>query len=167
MEGIRLITFCVGDQNLAIPIDQVREVIRYVPVEGVSKWTGLLHGIINLRGVVIPILDLRRLLGASGEVENTRKTRIIIVDILERTTGIIVDQVDDIAPLTSGDLVPLSSIAMERTSSVLVGVAKLDSKLHLVLDVKKLIHEEDRSLFQDICLRISRQQDLVGGASSV
>lgn len=155
MDPISLITFQVGKQLLALPIDQVREVIRNTPISSIANWTGLLHGIINIRSKVIPILDLRLLLG-EGEPQNTRKTRIILVEMLSRMVGLVVDQVDDIAPLTKEQLVPLSSISIERQSSILVGVAKIDQRLYLVLDVEELVHEEERNLFQDICLRLNR-----------
>lgn len=158
MSKVRLITFRVENQFLAIPIDKVKEVIRNVTIFPSPQWTGLLHGIINLRGMVIPILDLRRIL-SKQKAENTRRTRIILVEMLDRTAGLIVDQVNDIVPLTKEQMVPLSSIALENKTATLVGVAKLEEQLYLVLDVDQLIHDEEHKLFKDICLRLKTEVD--------
>lgn len=156
MDSISLITFCLGNQLLAIPIDQVREVIRNVPVSSVASWTGLLHGIINVRGIVMPVLDLRTLLGEANPT-NTSKTRIIIVDMLGKLAGLIVDQVHDIISLKQNQMVPRSVISMGKESAILVAVAKIEEQLYLVIDVQQLVHEEERNLFCDICLRLKRE----------
>lgn len=155
MDPIRLITFRVGNQLLAIPIDQVREVIRHRPVSPAASWTGLLHGIINVRGLVMPVLDLRKLLG-DEEPAATGKSRIIIVEMLGRSAGLVVDQVNDIIPLESGQMVPKSALALGKESAMLVGVAKVGKDLYLVIDVQQLIHEEERNLFRDICFRLNQ-----------
>lgn len=156
MEPIRLLTCRIENQLLALPLDQVREVIRNIPVSSVASWTGLLHGIINVRGMVVPVLDLRILLGQE-KAQNTRRTRIVLVDMLGRITGLVVDQVDDIVPLSQEQIVPSSALAGEKKSAILVGVAKVDNRLYLMLDIKQLIHEEERNLFRDLCLHLSQQ----------
>ena len=98
--SVRIVTFQVANQMLAIPIDKVREVIRYVPVVEAPQWSGLLHGIIHVRNIIIPVLDLRLIL-SNAPIQNNTKTRIIIVDMFERVVGLIVDQVNDILPLSS------------------------------------------------------------------
>lgn len=155
MDQVRLITFCVGTQLLAIPLDQVREVIRNVPVASAAAWTGLLHGIINVRGKVIPVLDLRKLLAVS-EPQNTRRTRIIIVEMLGRLAGLVVDQVNDIVPLKQEQVVSKSAISLGRESALLIGVANVEETMYLVIDVHQLIHEEERNLFRDLCFHLNQ-----------
>ena len=161
MEPVSLITFRVADQNLAIPIDQVREVIRNVKISPAASWTGLMHGIINLRGTVVPILDLRLLLGEKNSIsseEEKRKLRIIVVEMLDRVAGLVVDQVEDIVPLTREQLVPISMISPEIKSALLIGVAKIEDRLYLVLDIAQLIHEEERNLFKEVCMRLNKEK---------
>lgn len=165
MEPVRMITFRVGSQLLALPLDQVREVIRHVPVAPAAPWTGLLHGIIHLRDKVVPILDLRQLFG-DAQPQTTRKTRIILAEILERLVGLIVDQVDDIVPLAREQLVPMTSLPLEKKSAILVGVANVDNQPYLVLDVKQLIHQEERDRFRDICLRLNQAKETIISASN-
>jgi purine-binding chemotaxis protein CheW len=155
MEAVRMITFRVGSQLLAVPLDQVREVIRYVPVAPAAAWTGLLHGIIHLRDKVVPILDLRQMFG-TGQQQASRRTRIIVAEILGRLAGLVVDQVDDIVPLNQEQLIPLSSLPVEKKSAILVAVAKVENQTYLVLDVKELIHQEEREHFCDICLQLNQ-----------
>ncbi len=160
MNQISLITFRVGSQRLALPIDKVREIIRNMPLVTAPSWTGLLHGIIHIRGMVIPVLDMRMVLGEKAE--NVRKSRIIIVEMLERSAGIIVDEVEDIVPLTQEQLVPLSSISWEQKAAVLAGVAKIEENMYLVIDINRLIREEEQKLFKELCLSFaSKKQENV------
>ena len=153
MNQISLITFRVANQLLALPIDKVREIIRKVATAAAPTWTGLLHGIINLRGMVIPVLDLRLIL-TEKTPDDTRKTRIIIVEMLERAAGLIVDQVDDIVPLSQDNVVPISAVSWAKRSAVLAAVAKIEGRMYLVLDIDRLVHEEECNIFKEICLRI-------------
>lgn len=150
---ISLLTFKISQQRLAIPIDKVREVIRIVPVSPAPSWTGLLHGIIHIRGVVIPVMDIRLVLGNEPAVD-TNKTRIIIVEMLERSAGFIVDEVNDIVPLNQQQIIPLSSLSWEKKTAVLVGVAQMEEHIYLVLDIDYLIREEERKIFRELCLKI-------------
>lgn len=153
--SVRIVTFQVANQMLAIPIDKVREVIRYVPVVEAPQWSGLLHGIIHVRNIIIPVLDLRLIL-SNAPIQNNTKTRIIIVDMFERVVGLIVDQVNDILPLSSEQLIPRSSIIWNNQSSILAGVAKIDNLLFLVLDIDYLLQEEEQKIFKEICLSLSQ-----------
>ncbi len=151
--SISLLTFKISQQRLALPIDKVREVIRNIPVSPAPSWTGLLHGIIHIRGVVIPVMDLRIVLGTEQPIDTT-KTRIIIVEMLERSAGFIVDEVDDIVPLKQEQLIPLSSLSWEKKTAVLVGVAQMEDHIYLVLDIDYLIREEERKVFRELCLKL-------------
>lgn len=152
MDQISLITFRVGKQSLALPIDKVREIIRNQPLTTAPSWSGLLHGIIHIRGAVIPVLDLRMVLGEKAE--NTRKSRIIIVEMLERSAGLIVDEVEDIVPLTQEQLIPRNSISLDANATVLAGVARIEDNLYLVVDTDRLILEEEQKLFKELCVKI-------------
>ncbi len=156
MNAISIITFRVGNQHLALPIDKVREIIRNTPLVQAPNWTGLLHGIINIRGSVIPVLDMRLVLGEKAE--QTRKSRIIIVEMLDRAAGIVVDNVDDIVPLTSEQLIPLSSISWDKKAAVLAGVAKIEEQMYLVIDIDRLIREEEQKLFRELCLNLGTKE---------
>ncbi|NUM35672.1 MAG: purine-binding chemotaxis protein CheW [Candidatus Brocadiae bacterium] len=152
---ISLLTFRISQQRLALPIDKVREVIRNVPVMPAPAWTGLLHGIIHIRGMVIPVMDLRLVLGSEPSID-TSKTRIVIVEMLERSAGFIVDEVDDIIPLKQEQLIPLSSLSWEKKTAVLVGIAQIEEQIYLVLDMDYLIREEERKVFQELCLKLQQ-----------
>ena len=155
MNQISLVTFRVAEQLLALPIDKVREVIRNVTISEAPPWSGLSHGIVNLRGSVIPVLDLRSVL-AETPPSNTRKTRIIIVEMMERTSGLIVDEVEHIVPLSQEQMVPLSSLSWDKRTAILAGVAKIENKLYLVVDIDRLVHQEERNLFKEVCFRLQK-----------
>ena len=157
MDQIKLITFKIGKQRLALPIDKVREIIRNLPILPSPAWSGLLHGIINIRDSIIPVLDLRLVLSENEPVDN-KNTRIMIVELLNHGAGLIVDQVDNIIPLTKEQIVPLSSISWEKKTAVLAGVAKIEQEMYLVLDINYLIQKEEQKLFKEICLKLKEDK---------
>ena len=128
---IQLVTFQVGNHHLAIPIDKVQEVIRYTPVMESPEWSGLLHGIIHVRNIVIPVLDLRKVL-AQDPIINNKKTRIIIVEILERVS-LIVDYVNDILPLFPRTNCSFIFYNLGKKTAILAKYANIDNQMYFVL----------------------------------
>ncbi|HNZ66682.1 MAG TPA: chemotaxis protein CheW, partial [Planctomycetota bacterium] len=108
-----------------------------------------LHGIIHVRNIVIPVLDLRKVL-AQDPIINNKKTRIIIVEILERVAGLIVDYVNDILPLFPEQIVHLSSITWEKKTAILASIANIDNQMYFVLDIDYLLRENEQKLFKEI-----------------
>lgn len=93
----QLVVFSLHGEHYGLPITSVREIIRYVPPSATATATGLIQGLINLRGQTLPIVDLSSRLGRSLEVGG--KTRILVVEVSGGALGLVVDNVDGILPI--------------------------------------------------------------------
>ncbi len=138
-EGTKVIIFHLADEVYGIEALHVQEIIRVSEVTRVPRAPTLIEGVINLRGSIIPVLDLRRRfdLPRSGF---TRDTRIIIVEGLGEVVGLIVDRVAEVLSI-SPDLIDRSPTFLTGPvdSESLIGVAKLKEKLVVLLNIDKVL----------------------------
>lgn len=140
---IQLVVFGLGTEEYGVPITQVQEINRLITPTKIPQTPSFVEGIINLRGKVIPVIDLKKRfqlpLTAHGE-----NTRIIVVNIGEHTVGIIVDAVTEVLrlPLQSVEPPPgmISGIAIEY----LKGVGKVGDRLLILLDLDKVLSEKEQ-----------------------
>ncbi len=130
----QLATFWLGDLLLGIDIVAIREINRVVEITPVPDAPEAVKGVVNLRGDVVTILDLRTLLGLE-QVELTSQSRLIVIPMAEEVVGLIVDRVTDVATVTTDDEVPLPANMGGIDSRYFTGVYKLNNDLLVVLDV--------------------------------
>lgn len=139
-EQEQLVVFEVGDESFGIDISLVQEIIRLQSITEVPKAPMYVKGVINLRGKVIPIIDLReRFAFAMGE--ETKATRIVVVNVLGNTVGMIVDAVSEVLRLATNSIEPPSTIVESIGSQYLKGIGKLEDRLIILLDLDKLLVE--------------------------
>lgn len=130
----QLATFWLGDLLLGIDIVAIREINRVVEITPVPDAPAAVKGVVNLRGDVVTILDLRSLLGLDL-VELTGQSRLIVIPMEDEVVGLIVDRVTDVATVTTDDEVPLPANMGGLDSRYFTGVYKLNNDLLVVLDV--------------------------------
>lgn len=139
-EQDQLVVFEVGDESFGIDISLVQEIIRLQPITEVPRAPMHIKGVINLRGKVIPVADLRERFGfAAGE--ETKATRIVVVNVLGNTVGMIVDAVSEVLRLNTDSIEPPSSIVESVGSQYLKGIGKLEDRLIILLNLEKLLAE--------------------------
>lgn len=132
----RIVAFFLAGQRYALPIERVREIQQIVAFSEVpSGGTGVV-GMVNLRGQVIPAVDMRRLVGLDVR-EYTLETPMIIAEVEGRPVAVIVDEVQDVFELPPDCL--QSAPAMHQLSSKMIGVARLDDGLVYILDIDGLL----------------------------
>jgi purine-binding chemotaxis protein CheW len=139
----QFITFEVGDRRLAIEIMAIREIRAWSPVTALPSVPSHVVGVVNLRGVVLPVTDLRQLLGW-GATETTARHVIIVFQIGGQLRGIIVDAVHDIATLTAEQIQPVPDIGENEAARLLEGIATVEGNLIMVLDLAQLGEPGDR-----------------------
>lgn len=145
-EEVNLLGFFLDKWEYGLLIEITREIIRMVEITPIPETPPFLVGVIDLRGEIVPIVDLRRRLGLEPQEYNL-STPIIISDIKERTTGIIVDQVSEVLTVTkSGICQPTSEVPLPE--NLLEGVLKLDGRLLLLLDLEKALTFEDEKIIK-------------------
>ncbi|KQN94124.1 chemotaxis protein CheW [Sphingomonas sp. Leaf231] len=134
----QLITFQLGDQYLGVDIMAIREIRAWSPATPLPNVPSHVRGVVNLRGVVLPVLDLRHRLGW-GMTDPTARHVIIVVRIGEQLQGVIVDAVNDIVTVQNEDMQPLPDMGDAAAQQFLDGLATIDQRLILVLALDRLV----------------------------
>ena len=132
----RVLAFFLGTQRYALPIERVREIQQIVAFSQMPSTGSGVVGMVNLRGNVVPAVDMRLLVGLEP-VEYTLETPMIITDVRNETLALLVDEVQDVFELAPGCL--QESPALHSLSASMIGVARMDDGLIYVLDVDELV----------------------------
>ncbi|WP_081859263.1 chemotaxis protein CheW [Desulfohalovibrio reitneri] len=141
----QLVTFSIGDEEFGIDILKVQEIIRMVDITRVPKAPDFVEGVINLRGKVIPVIDLRKRFGMPGK-DHDKNTRCVVVDICNMIVGFIVDSVSEVLRIPSDTIEPPPPVVAGIESEYINGVGKLEDRLLILLDLNKLLstHEMEQ-----------------------
>lgn len=135
--GGQHLTFALGDQEYGIEILRVQEIKGYTAITPIPNTPGHIKGVINLRGVVVPVVDLRAKFGMEP-VEYSKFTVIVLVTVAEKVIGIIVDAVQDVLTLAGSDIQPPPDMGGPVDTRYLQGLAAVGEKLVALLDVETL-----------------------------
>ena len=138
-DEVQLALFRVGTGEFAVDIMRIMEIIRPQKVTGVPKAPQFMLGIINLRGKVVPVFDMRGRFGASSEPSDARKNRIIIVSVGGRVIGIEVDEVLEVIYLQRDHVEETPDSVKGPEAEFLEGVGKVGDRLILILDLERLL----------------------------
>ncbi|MBN1211005.1 MAG: purine-binding chemotaxis protein CheW [candidate division Zixibacteria bacterium] len=146
-ELIQLVSFNLADEEFGVDILSVQEINRMVEITRVPQVPSYCEGVINLRGRVIPIIDLRKKFDLPVRDWN-KDTRIIVCDIDHQIVGMIVDAVSEVRRIPGSTVEPPPDIVNSVNSRYIRGVAKLQERLLLFLDIRKLITEVNQEVNQ-------------------
>jgi purine-binding chemotaxis protein CheW len=139
-----LATFFLDREEYGVDVRQVQEIRRVTEITSVPRAPDFVRGVINLRGRILPVLDLRRKLGL-GEVEAGRKTRIVVVRVNERLLGLLVDGASQVLKVGVSRIEPPPTEVVEKGGDYIRGVAKLDDRLIILVDLERLLAHELRA----------------------
>ena len=135
------ITFEIGDRRLGIDAMAIREIRAWSPAMPLPNAPSYVRGVVNLRGVVLPVLDLSQRLGW-GQTEPSERHVIIVVRNAEQLQGIIVDAVSDIVTLAPGTIQPVPDIGQSAAAAFLEGIATVDERLVMILGLDRIIEPQ-------------------------
>jgi len=149
LRGGKYLTFNLGREGYGIPIGKVRSIIGYMDITSVPRTPGHVKGVINLRGQVISVVDLRTKLSMES-AERTDETCIIVVETQRggRTicTGIIVDKVSEVPQIAEDSIEDAPAFGSGVDTQFILGMAKIGSAVKILLDIDKIIGGEELSL---------------------
>lgn len=143
-EILQLVTFNLGVEEFGVDIHALQEIIRMMAITRVPKAPSFVEGVVNLRGQVIPIIDLRKRIGLDTFETHDKATRIMVVQLARKTVGFIVDAVGEVKRIPSRVVEPPPPIVAGIESEYIKGVGKLDDRLLILLDLNKLLSEDER-----------------------
>lgn len=144
----QLVVMRLASEDYGVEITHVREIIRIQNITEVPQAPAYVEGIINLRGAVIPVVDLRKRFGLEI-AEESAETRIVVVDVREHTVGLIVDGVTEVITVPASSVEPVGNLAAASITSDLRGIVNLPEKLIILIDLENLLGSIAGSDFEE------------------
>jgi len=145
----KYLTFVLSDEEYGIEILKVREIIGVMTITPVPQSPDYIKGVINLRGKVIPVVDLRLKFGFP-EKEYTKETCIIVVEVNNVLTGIIVDTVSEVLDIAAENMEPAPHFGDGIDTNVFLGIAKIKNKVKILLDIDKVLRMEEINITHNL-----------------
>lgn len=139
---IQMVTFKIAEEEFGVDILKVQEIIRMMPITKVPNAPSFVEGVINLRGKVIPVIDLRKRFGMQS-TKHDSQTRIKVMDISGQTVGFVVDAVCEVLRIKESTIEPPPAVVSGVGSEYMRGVGKLEDRLLILLDLDKLLSENE------------------------
>jgi len=143
-ELLQLVSFAIGQEEFGVDILKVQEINRMINITQVPNSPHYVDGVINLRGKVIPIIDLRTRMGIARK-QRDKDTRIIVVELEGKTVGFVVDSVSEVLRIPASITEPPPVLTMGVNTEYITSVAKLDDRLIILLDLEKVLSTSEKS----------------------
>jgi len=142
LSTMKVVVFQLKEKEYAIPIRQVRGIEKILHITRVPNTVSYVKGVINLRGVVTPIIDLRSRFDIE-ETDYTENSRIIIVTLDDLEVGLVVDIANDVIDIPLANLEPQPEVVGTEEAEFITGVAKIDKRLLILIDLGKVLNLQD------------------------
>jgi purine-binding chemotaxis protein CheW len=155
-KDLQVVGFRIGNETFGVRIASVREIVRVPEITSVPSAPETVEGVINLRGKIIPVMDLRKRFG-HVDIQPDKKNRILVVELDNKLVGLIVNAASEVLKISPSDIEAPSSVFAEGESSYVTGVGKLKGRLIILLDVSKLLQQQEVK-------RLEEAAELVGAA---
>ena len=148
-EILQLVSFKIANEEFGVDILNVQEINKMTQITKVPNAPDFVEGVINLRGRVIPIIDLRTRLKLEKKPHD-KDTRIIVVEIANKTVGFIVDAVNEVLRIPTSIIEPPPQLATGIDSDFIRAVGKLEDRLLILIDLEKVLTEKDKEQLQEV-----------------
>ncbi|MFZ6848380.1 chemotaxis protein CheW [Undibacterium sp. RuRC25W] len=142
---LEFLSFTLGKEEYGIDIQRVQELRGYEAVTRIANAPDFMKGVMNLRGVIVPIIDLRMKFELGNAVYDDF-TVVVILNVSGQTIGIVVDSVSDVITLEQNQIKPTPEIGSNIDASFLIGLAPLDERMLILMDIEKLMSSDDMGL---------------------
>lgn len=140
--GGKFLTFFLAGEEYGIEILKVHEIIGLMPITQVPRTPNFMRGVINLRGKVIPVVDLRLKFGMES-VAHTDETCIIVVQVRGAEMGIIVDKVSEVRDIAGQDIEDTPSFGTDVNTDYILGIGKSEGRVKILLDIDKVLSNQE------------------------
>lgn len=145
-EGVEYLAFKVGNSEYGVNIQQVQELRTYEPVTSLAASPDFMKGVVNLRGVIVPIVDLRIKLGYKNPVYDSF-TVVVVLSIESKVFGLVVDGVSDVVRLKESQIDPARGISGSIKGEYLMGLGSIDDRMIILVDMFKFLSDGQSRLF--------------------
>ncbi|MCX7185188.1 MAG: chemotaxis protein CheW [Nitrosospira sp.] len=142
-EANEFLTFTLGQEEYGIGIDRVLEIRSYEAVTRIANAAEFLKGVINLRGMIVPVVDMR-IKFSLGKVEYNQSTVMIILNLAGRVVGIVVDKVSDVITLTAEQMRPAPNFSSSFIAKYILGLGTVGQRMLILMDIEQLMPGNDK-----------------------
>jgi purine-binding chemotaxis protein CheW len=140
IEGGKFLTFFLGDEEYAIEILKVQEIIGLMDITPVPKMPDYIRGVLNLRGKIVPVMNLRTRFGLN-EIDDTDETCIIVVQYEDFLMGVLVDKVSEVVDIETSQIEDVPAVGAGEQSEYLAGIGKSEGSVKMIIDVHKVLFD--------------------------
>ena len=144
----QIVGFRIGKENFGVPISIVHEIVRMIEVTAVPDAPAYIEGVINLRGKIIPVVDLRKRFGE--QAQSNRRNRIMVAELDGRQVGLVVDSANEVLKLNPELIEPPPNIFDQGDLNYVTGVGKLGDKLVILIDLAKIMQRGELRRISDV-----------------
>jgi len=145
-KDVQIVGFRVGTETFGLPISFVREIVRVPQITPVPNAPDFVEGVINLRGRIVSVIDLRKRFGAK-DMETSKKNRIVVVELGRRSVGLLVNSASEVLKIPPSEIEAPNDLFQDGDVDYVTGVAKLKGRLVILLDIEKVMRRSElRSL---------------------
>ncbi len=134
---LQIVGFRVGRETFGLPIALVQEIVRPPEITNVPHAPAHVEGVMNLRGRIVPVIDLRRRFG-STLIANSRKNRVLVVELEGRAVGLIVDSASEVFKISDTQIEPPPNVFADAATNYVTGVAKHQGRLIILVDLTRI-----------------------------
>jgi purine-binding chemotaxis protein CheW len=142
---LQIVGFRIGRETFGLPISLVHEIVRPPEITNVPHAPKYVEGVMNLRGRIVPVIDLRRRFGGAA-VENSRKNRVLVVEVESRAVGLIVDSASEVLKISDAQIEPPPNVFTDAATSYVTGVAKYQGRLIILVDLRRILQSGELRL---------------------
>jgi purine-binding chemotaxis protein CheW len=146
---LEVVTFKLGEEEYGIDIQKVQELRGYDAVTRIANAPDYIKGVVNLRGIIVPIIDMR-IKFKLGDPTYDQFTVVIVLNIGGRVVGMVVDSVSDVITLTADQIKPAPEMGSVLDADYLIGLGTLDERMLILVDIDRLMSSEEMGLVEKI-----------------
>lgn len=146
--GGEFLSFTLGDEEYGVDILKVQEIRGYEAVTAIANTPSFIKGVINLRGIIVPIVDMRIKFNL-GKIEYNQFTVVIILNVCGRVVGMVVDSVSDVIMLSPDKIKPAPDFSAQFDIGYLIGLGTVDKRMLILVDIEKLMSGSDMALMNE------------------
>lgn len=147
----KYLTFALAEEEYGIGILKIKEIIGMMPITTVPKMPEFVKGVINLRGKVIPVLDLRKRFGMKT-IDHTERTCIVVVEVEGNggivQTGIVVDTVSEVLNIKGDQIEDTPAFGVKLNTDYILGMAKMEEGIKILLDIDRVLNNDEMSMLE-------------------
>src|SRR5258708_25798458 len=137
---LHIVGFRIGRETFGVPVGMVHEIVGVPEITAVPEAPDYVEGVINLRGKIVPVVDLRRRFGEM-EIKSTKKNRIRVAEVENKMVGLMVDAGSEVMKLPEGDVEPPPNVFEEGELNYVTGVGKLSGRLIILVDLTRILQK--------------------------